>query len=202
MKKSLFTRLVLALVVIATALAITPVTAQAKTRSVSVPPMASRDLSSIPSGAKRVYLGTTKVTFKKGGGTVYFKAPKTKTYTFTFSNVRSTKGDYVAGYFKAFRSNGTPYGYNGYPYELIGKVRFVKAAEGNDGVFLVRLRNRSISHWPRNMDADKPIPTMVARVKANKGDIIQLNFSRPQRHFSIASVKSYTAKTTARLRIR
>ena len=58
--------------------------------------MKKADFTTSPKVAKKkavtVKKGTTKLRVKAGGGYVMFKAPKTKTYYLTFSNVKSKNG--------------------------------------------------------------------------------------------------------------
>ena len=52
----------------------------------------STETATLNKKAKTVKVGTYKVTFKKGKGYLKFKAPKSKTYSFTFSNVKAKNG--------------------------------------------------------------------------------------------------------------
>ncbi len=56
--------------------------------------------------ATRVTRGTTRLTIKGGKGYMKFKAPKTKTYTFTMSNMKSNRFS-ASGYWYIMKSYGS-----------------------------------------------------------------------------------------------
>ena len=60
-------------------------------------------LSTVNKKATKVKKGTTNLTYTKGQGYIKFTAPKTKTYTFTFSNYKM-KGD-TAGHIDFFKKD-------------------------------------------------------------------------------------------------
>lgn len=75
---------------IVVALAFMPQPAMAASKSVSKQAFSTKT-EVVHKKAATVKKGTTKLTFKKGMGYIKFKAPKTKTYSFKFSNVKSKK---------------------------------------------------------------------------------------------------------------
>ena len=98
MKAERLHRVVALFLALAVALAFMPSEAYAATRKVTVSGSSTSIWNKYISNhdsAKKVKRGTTKITMKRGYGIFRFKAPKTKTYTFTISSVKSKKGTYA-----------------------------------------------------------------------------------------------------------
>ena len=87
--------------------ALTSTQAFAATKTVKNLPKTTR-ISVAIKKATKVKKGTTTLKFKKGSGfgVLKFKAPKTKTYTFTLSNLTSS-ADYTFGAVEVGKTSGT-----------------------------------------------------------------------------------------------
>ncbi|MBQ9001302.1 MAG: hypothetical protein IJ087_05560 [Eggerthellaceae bacterium] len=85
------------------AFALTPSAAYATTNLTVGQADSSTETATLNKIAKTVKVGSYKITFKKGKGYLKFKAPKSKLYSFTFSNVMAKNGA------SAFVQVQTPY---------------------------------------------------------------------------------------------
>ncbi len=88
-----------------------PVNASAKTKSITLKNAKFTTSGTVAAKkAKTVKKGTYKVTLKRKGydyhGYMKFTAPKTKTYSFTISNVTPNGGRYACGYGYVMRYSG------------------------------------------------------------------------------------------------
>jgi hypothetical protein len=79
----------------------TPVTAQAKTRNITINHSFTTSTAEANKCAKKVKTGTYNITLKRGGsfysGYLKFVAPKSKTYTITVSNLKSNDNMFANG---------------------------------------------------------------------------------------------------------
>ena len=110
MKRRHFNRLAALVLALALLVAVVPAGAYARTRTVTESrghdaihrkywsenlKEADANRKVLRGAVKYVKRGTTKLVMKRGYGIFRFKAPKSKTYTFTISDVRSKKGTWA-----------------------------------------------------------------------------------------------------------
>ena len=93
-KHSKATKLFAAVLAILMVLAVTPATAFAATRKSVKNSTFTTKIATIQKKATTVKKGTTTLKYRGNEGWLMFKAPKTKTYTFSFSNFKNSKGSY------------------------------------------------------------------------------------------------------------
>ena len=94
--------------------------------------------------------GTTKLTFKKGYGYIKFVAPATKTYKFTFSNLKGGKNPYEAMLaYKASKgyshTAGGDYNLNATAQVLYASVALYVFNQGGGGLYAYSLSPKSLN---------------------------------------------------------
>ncbi len=137
-KHSKATKLFAAVLAILMVLAVTPATAFAATRKVTV--KASKwtlSASTIEKKAAVVKKGTSRLTCPKGDGWIMFTAPASKTYTFTFSNFKSVKQPSVLCTFGVMQRRSS------YPSKV--SYRMVKTQGGKSDFLRVNVDNNDWS---------------------------------------------------------
>lgn len=134
--------------------------------------------------AKTVKKGTTTVKVKKYGSYTKFKAPKTKTYKFTFSSVKALKKG------KTSIFNGHVTFYKGSPTSY--KNLQVKTAGGKTYTLYLctkAYRNVNTRYGSSTVSAYTPLPKRTAKVKLTKGTTVYF-----QSGFMISGGASYKLK--------
>ncbi|MDO5456525.1 MAG: hypothetical protein Q4F25_06390 [Eubacteriales bacterium] len=110
--------------------------------------------------------GTTKLTFKEGYGYIKFVAPATKTYKFTFSNLKQSKNvenpDYYVGFSVQVKSAK-------YPKKLIAKK--VSTMGGKASSLKMYVNDYSPEFCP-DKKVDWYEKTRTGKVKLKKGQAI------------------------------
>ncbi len=149
---------------------LTPVTAQAKSKDITVKSQKFTNTASVAKKkATKVSAGKTySITFKtKGydcGGFVKFVAPKSKTYTISVSNLSTDDGKYCCGSLAEMLVDPK------HPQSVI----FIDQARGSySGKHWINIAGQSFNN---NYTKDYP-PKNKAKVKLNKGETLFLHYS-------------------------
>lgn len=142
------------------------VTTQAKTKKVKKQSFSTLT-KVINKKATKVKRGSSKLIVKGGNGYIKFIAPKTKTYSFTFSGVKSTNG--TGG--SAFVEVQTPYSYDS-SYSFLTKV---KTKGGESNTLWLAYKGRTFPYYTN--DLSRPIAKRTGKVKLAKGQAVYFYFS-------------------------
>lgn len=121
------------------------------------------------------------LTFKKGEGYVRFKAPKTKTYSFTFSNVKDKNRGVCAFVMVQKFLPKTKYS----PAYL--RLAQVKTAGGKSNTLWLSVNGYKATGYK---GTSKRLASRTGKIKLKKGEVIYLYFY------------NNSAKTTAKLNIK
>ena len=137
--------------------------AAAKTKTVKKHAF-STSTSVINKSATKVKKGTNKLYIKRGQGYIKFVAPKTKTYSFTFSNCKSKK-DSSNGFVEVQM-----------PDKYSPKYSFMTEVSTKGG------KNNTLwlsvnGHKFTGDIADRPIATRTGKIKLKKGAVIYMFMS-------------------------
>lgn len=135
--------------------------------------------------AKAVKAGTTVVTIgdatktKANNGYVKFKAPATKTYKFTLSNIRrygkKSTNDVITTY-AGFRTATQYGGYN--------TLKFKQNKKDTYSLYLcsVKSRNIALKYGNKTVTAYTPLPSRTVSFKLKKGETIYIGLSNINRY--------------------
>lgn len=138
-------------------------------------------VKTIEKKAKTVKKGTTKLTYSKGQGYIQFKAPKTATYSFTFSKVKATKKTANNAFveFQKKDSSSPKYAF----------LTDVKTKGGKTDTLWLSVNGAKFSGGYYTA-LDKPIASRTGKIKLKKGEKLYLYFYNS------------TGKTTTTLKIK
>lgn len=120
-------------------------------------------LAKVKKKAAKVKRGTTSLTIKKGKGWLKFKAPKTKTYTFTFSDVKSAEfsSNAFVGVYKVAK----------YSSSSVASVK-VKTKGGKSNTLWLSCNGYAHA----NEMLERPIAKRSGKIKLAKGEWVYLYF--------------------------
>ena len=121
--------------------------------------------SSIKKKAVTVKKGTTNLTITKGEGWIKFKAPSTKTYSFTFSNLK-TKNDGVIAYVDFKKQD---------KYDK-NWLTYVKVATKGGKTDALWLKSKDFSESTTKL-IYRPLNSRTGKVKLKKGEILYMYYS-------------------------
>ena len=118
--------------------------------------------------ALKVKKGTTKLSLNSGQGYIRFIAPKTKTYSFTFSNLKSKKSSYGLTAFVEFQT----------PDKSMPQYSFMMRDVATQGgkTSTLWLASKEWNGTSKKL-VDKPLKKRTGKVKLTKGTNLYLYFS-------------------------
>jgi hypothetical protein len=145
---------------------LSPITAEAKTKNVKVKNVGyTSSVSTVKKKASKVTIGTTKLTLTKaknrGQGYIKFTAPKSKKYTFTFSELNDSKDPYSNGHITGYQIKS---GYNGRQYITSINLRGKGGTRSN-----LWISHKKSKDYPTNIDKGS--------LKMKAGETVYLNCS-------------------------
>ena len=164
--KKLMKRSIALLMMLVMIMAAASVAVSAKTVSKTVKKQKfTTSTNAIEKKAVKVKKGTTKLNIKKGQGYVRFVAPKTKTYTFTFSKCTSSMRS-SNGYVTFMRKDASSPQYS---YSFNTKL---KTKGGKDNTLWLSVNGADFSSNSNLLS--RPIASRTGKIKLKKGESIYM----------------------------
>ena len=162
--KKLMRRSIALLMMLAMILAATSTTFAATSKTVK-----KKDFSTstkvLEKSATKVKKGTTKLVIKKGQGYIKFVAPKTKKYSFTFSNVTTKKRNNNG--FVSFQKPDADSPEYSFHYK-------VKTKGGKTETLWLSVNGNKFSKKSHPQLIDRPIASRTGTVSLKKGEVIYM----------------------------
>ncbi len=135
-----------------------PLTAEAKTKSVKVKSLDyTSSVTTVKKKAQKVSVGTNNLTYSKvngwGRGYIKFTAPKTKKFNFTVNSLKSSDGSYTNGHITAY---------------------MIKGSSNRQYLSSVKFKSNNFYQHIASRKSDYDMTSMKGTMKLNKGETVYI----------------------------